>query len=479
MLRHRPMLMEMGPRRRLPAIGLLTVVLAVPPVVGAIVELSPRSAGADETRPSVVLILTDDQRADTLQYMPIVRDTLGDHGVTFTNAYVVNPLCCPSRSTIMTGLYSHSTGVYSNNPNGFAGGFPAFDDGSTIATWLHDSGYRTGLFGKYLNGYTSEYVPPGWDRWFVTHKRAAYYQYRATSDGTVVSYGHDPGDYGTTVLEGEAVSFIRETPSDVPLFAYISVPAPHHPAIAAPGDQQRFNDLEPWRPPSYNEQFVREKPLYIRHHHRLTSERRLELDRVRLRQIRSLLAVDRLVGHVVEALKETGRLEHTIVAFTSDNGMLWGEHRWEHKDVPYEESVGVPLVVRYDALIPAAREDRNLVLNVDFAPTFAAAAGVTPPETEGMNLLPLLLDPMSPWRDGFLIEHMVSRGDGVPSYCAYHTHRYVLIRYDGHESELYDLKLDPWQQYNQVEVPAYAQVRASLDERLVAACVPLPPALTL
>jgi len=103
--------------------------------------------------------MTDDQRVDTLAYMPIVQSTLGDNGVTFTNAYVVNPVCCPSRASTLTGLYSHSTGVYTNN---FAGGFAAFDDSSTVATWLQDTGYRTGLFGKYLNGYETEYVPPGW-----------------------------------------------------------------------------------------------------------------------------------------------------------------------------------------------------------------------------------------------------------------------------------------------------------------------------
>jgi len=318
------------------------------------------------------------------------------------------------------------------------------------------------------------------DRWFGTQGSAAYYRYRVTSDGAIVEYGNDPADYATSVVGGIAISFIRETPSEQPLFAYINVPAPHDPAIAAPGDEGAFKKLEPWRPPSYNERDVKDKPRYIRDQPWLEADRRREIDVARIRQIRSLLAVDRLVGDVVDVLEETGRRQNTIVVFTSDNGVLWGEHRWDSKDVPYEESIAVPLVVRYDALIPAARKDDSLVANIDLAPTFADAAGATTPEVEGLSLFPLLLDPTTSWRDGFLIEHMASHGaNGVPSFCAYHTRRYVLVRYGQRESELYDLRTDPWQRYNLDGSPAYGQVRDSLNDRLLAACEPLPPGLIL
>jgi Sulfatase len=335
---------------------MLTAMLLLPALIGAFVELPTRPASADEPPPNIVLILTDDQRFDTLEYMPIVRQTLGKHGVTFTNAYVSNPVCCPSRASILTGLYSHSTGVYTNS---FAGGFAAFDDSSTIATWLRDAGYHTGLFGKYLNGYETTYVPPGWDRWFATQGSAAYYRYRATSDGAVIEFGDEPTDYATSVIGEEAISFIQETPTEQPLFAYVSVPAPHDPSIAAPGDERAFDKLEPWRPLSFNERDVKDKPLYIRNNPWLKADRRREIDVARIRQVRSLLAVDRLVEDIVDVLRETGRLQNTIVVFTSDNGVLWGEHRWDSKDVPYEESIRVPLIVRYDALIPAARTDTN------------------------------------------------------------------------------------------------------------------------
>ena len=158
-----------------------------------------------------MLILTDDQRFDTLWAMPTVRSELVANGIEFSNGYVSNPVCCPSRSSILTGQYSHSTGVYTNHPKQPYGGFPAFHDSSTVATWLHGAGYRTALLGKYLNGYGDSYVPPGWDHWFVTWDGGAYFDYTANEDGVLRSYGSDPQDYGTDVLIDQATGFIRST----------------------------------------------------------------------------------------------------------------------------------------------------------------------------------------------------------------------------------------------------------------------------
>jgi hypothetical protein len=149
----------------------------------------PGSAGAAASRspspaPDIVLILTDDQRWDELGQMPNVRRLLIDRGIRFTNGFVVNSICCPSRSTILTGQYSHSTGVYKTG--GAYGGYKAFRDASTVATWLHDAGYRTGLFGKYLNGYEDTRIPPGWDRWFAFQQNDRanyYYDYEANDQG--------------------------------------------------------------------------------------------------------------------------------------------------------------------------------------------------------------------------------------------------------------------------------------------------------
>ena len=344
--------------------------------------------------PSIVLILTDDQRSDTMWAMPTVRGELAGKGIMFENGYVSNPLCCPSRASILTGQYSHSTGVYTNQGRQPFGGFQAFDDRSTIATWLQEAGYRTAMLGKYLNGYEEPYVPPGWDHWFATYVNGAFYRYRVTDDGLIKRYGSGRHDYGTDVLAGEAVRFIGSTPADTPLFLYFAPHAPHEPAIAAPGDRHTFSDLSRWRPPSFDEADVSDKPAYIRNQ-LLDAGSRAEIDAFRRRQYRSLLAVDRAVSDIIQALEESGRLANTLIVFTSDNGMVWGEHRWGTKLVPYEESIRVPYVVRYDAGIPSARTDERLVVNIDLAPTFAALAGIPAPGAEGESLLPLLGDPMA------------------------------------------------------------------------------------
>jgi arylsulfatase A-like enzyme len=294
-----------------------------------VAEPSPVLLSSEEEGdpPNVVLILTDDQRWDTLNEMPTVDEELARHGISFERGYVSNPLCCPSRASVLTGQYSHSNGVYTNQNGQPHGGFRAFDDRSTVATWLDEAGYRTGMLGKYFNGYEGPYVPPGWDRWFATYVNGAFYDYLATDDGVVKTYGSDPADYGTAVLANEAVRFIESTPEDTPVFLYFAPHAPHEPAMAAPGDRRAYTDLGPWRPLNYDEADVSDKPAYIRDQPRMDAVASARIDEFRRSQYASLLAVDRAVGTIVDSLDQTGRLSNTLIVYTSDNGMSWGEHR--------------------------------------------------------------------------------------------------------------------------------------------------------
>ncbi|HET9250136.1 MAG TPA: sulfatase, partial [Actinomycetota bacterium] len=323
--------------------------------LGATMLLHPAAAngGVGEASdpgapPDIVLIVTDDQRWDTLWAMPTLSERLAGEGVTFPDAFVVNPLCCPSRASILTGDYSHTHLVYRQAPP--FGRFEWFDDGSTLATWLHDAGYRTGLFGKYLDGYqhaaVTGYVPPGWDRW-VAFVHSAQVDYTLTIDGVLHDRGHGPGDHATEVLAGEAVAFVEDTTG--PLFLELAMSAPHEPAIASPGDEDAFADLAPARPPSFDEADVSDKPAWVRDLPPLTTAQEASIDAFRRDQYRSLLGVDRALGRVLDALERTGRLENTLIVFTSDNGIMHGEHRWTKKEAPYEESIRVPLVMRWDA----------------------------------------------------------------------------------------------------------------------------------
>jgi N-acetylglucosamine-6-sulfatase len=440
---------------------------------------APIQAVTTSQRPDIVLILTDDQRFDTLWAMPTVRSELVAKGIEFTNGYVSNPVCCPSRSSILTGQYSHSTGVYTNHPKEPFGGFPAFHDTSTVATWLQGSGYRTALMGKYLNGYADAYIPPGWDRWFVTWDGGAYFDYSANDDGILRSYGSDPEDYGTDVLVDQATDLIRSTDREQPLFLYFAPHAAHGPATPAPRDDKRFADLEPWRPESYDEADVSDKPAYVRSRGRMSRSTSATIERFRRDQYRSLRSVDRAVSEILDALTDTGRLSNALIVFTSDNGMLWGEHRWSSKVVPYEESIRVPFVIRDDAIIGAPRRDDRLVLNVDLAPTFADLAGVPAQDVEGRSLVPLLSNSRALWRKDFLMEHLEIGPGGVPTYCGVHSRRYVYIDYATGEEELYDLDRDPLQLANVAGSRRYRDVLRTERGRLRELCRPRPPGFAI
>lgn len=439
---------------------------------------------AARTPPSIVLVLSDDQRWDTLWAMPTVQEALVAHGVTFTNSFVVNPLCCPSRASVLTGQYSHSTGVYLNS--GAHGGYSAFHDATTIATVLHAHGYTTALIGKYLNGYGNApsshgYIPPGWDRWLAFSGGPRYYDYRLDDGKTVTYYGHEPSDYSTMVLSRAAVSFIRS--AHRPFFLVLAPYAPYEPATPPPGYDSVFNHFVWWRPPSFNEKDLSDKPAYVRALPPLTKEQIKRAIRFGRQQLESALGVDNGVRAILTELEKRHMLTSTAIAYTSDNGVAWGEHPFiaARKLVPYEEPIRVPLVIRYDRLVHEQSSDNgHLVLNVDLASTFAALAGLKLPSADGRSLIPLLAGGDVPdWRHDFLIEHLSGPPQpSVPTYCALRTERYKYVLYQTGEEELYDLSRDPHELDNLAGTPAHQALQTSLNERLNVLCRPRPPGFT-
>jgi N-acetylglucosamine-6-sulfatase len=452
---------------------------------------SAKSFSVSAKPPNIVLILTDDQRYDELSGMPIVNSELIDKGLSFQNGFVEDPLCCPSRATILTGRESNGTDVYDNKPP--HGGYTTFhvegEERSTIATWLHAAGYYTGLVGKYFNGYTptrAETVPPGWDVWDGVANGSGpdgpggglYYQYYVSENGTLHYYGTRPSDYSTDVLAGYATRFITNAPSNRPLFLYFAPRAPHLRARAAQSDRNTFQDLAPLRPPSANEADVSDKPQYIQAIPPLTSAQMTARDDARRSQFRSLLAVDRAVGGILDALRNSGRLGTTFILFASDNGLNIAEHRWTEKRVPYEESIRVPIIVRYDpATDLTARTDPHFVLNLDFAQTFANLADTAAPGAQGASVLPLLAGDAAGWRTDFLIEHWENKVQ-VPAYCAVRNQQYLYVEYETGEQELYDLKTDPYELTNLASDPTQASTLSTLHGRMVQLCSPPPPGFT-
>ncbi len=459
-------------RVRTGCVGALLLFAVVSPAVPAAAQgLGQASPGA----PDIVLIVTDDQRSDTVWAMPVLARRVAARGVTFPDAFVVNPICCPSRASILTGNYSHTHLVYRQAPP--FGRFEWFDDGSTLATWLHDAGYRTGLFGKYLDGYQHDaltgYVPPGWDRW-VAFVRSRERGYTLTIDGQPRVFGTGPEDDATVVLTREAIAFIERTAG--PLFIELAMSAPHAPAIPAPRDETAFAELPPARPPSFDEPDVSDKPSWVRSLPRLTRSDEAAIDAFRRDQLRTLLGVDRAVGQILDALERSGRLANTLIVFTSDNGILHGEHRWTKKEAPYEEAIRVPLVMRWDAAgwRRGTAFDGVLALNIDLAPTIAEAAEIPHPATDGRSLLSVLEGHPNGWRSDFLIEHLEGTNP-VPTYCAARSARWKYVRYTTGEEELYDLVEDPFELENLAAVPSERSLLDDARARLRELCSPVPP----
>jgi arylsulfatase A-like enzyme len=439
------------------------------------------TAAAAAARPNIVLIVTDDQRADQLAHMPAVQG-LAANGLRFTNAYVSNSLCCPSRATILTGRYSHSTGVYTNDPDLATGGWRAFrsSEGSTVATWLRGAGYRTALVGKYLNGYPNgagAVTPPGWHRWFTFANQPGYVNYTIADNGVFRRFGATAADYSTDVLAGRAAAFIRGTPDATPLFLAFTPFAPHVPHTPAARHAGTVPIGSAWRPPNFDEADVSDKPAWVAS---LPSADGAVLDRDRAMQAESLRAVDDAVRKIVDALRATGRLANTLIIYTSDNGMQSGSHRYTPKQTAYRESIHVPLIVRYDPLTRqrAGETSNRLVVNIDHAPSIADAAGVAAPRADGRSFVPLLTNPALAWRSDFLIEHEEGNSP-VPSFCGLATFRYKLVEYATGERELYDQSIDPFELHNRAADAEYAGVEATLHARLLQLCTPPPPGLTL
>ena len=426
-------------------------------------------------RPNIVLILSDDQRWDTMQYMPLTTALLNAETIKFDNFFVTTPDCCPSRASILTGLYSHNTGVYESYGATHAGA-AAFNASSTIATWLKNTGYHTGLFGKYLNAYyaISPALPPGWDEFHAFVKNNItqtdsdfYYNYQLNDNGTLTNYGSAPADYSTTVLGGKVSNFIAATPGNQPLFLYFTPYGPHDPEEPDPQDIGSYAGIPPFRPPSFNEADLSKKPSWIQGFPLLDATAIANADKFRQDQIETLQSVDRSVANIIGQLKQTGRWNNTILIFMSDNGLGWGEHRMVNaKFAVYEESVRVPMWIRVPGAVP--RNESSIAANIDIAPTLASYAGVpVPMPINGLALARLINDPSAAWRSNLLLEYLgVSVGGGNRRFQAVRTSRYVYSELFTGERELYDLQNDPYELNNVYSDPAYTSIIPGLQAQL-------------
>lgn len=405
----------------------------------------------NDTRPNFLIIVTDDQRYDTMEYMPNTQELIFDQGVTFSKGYITTPFCCPSRASILTGMYAHNHGVQVNeDPLEFR----------TMVEDIHRNGYYTGLVGKYLNSWKGD-MRPEYDFWvsFWGGTMKNYYDPDLNVNGTWSKYT----GYSTYLFRDYGVQFIEEASKQSKPFLLMYTPnAPHAPFTPAKEDVNLLDGLEPFRPVSFNEEDVSDKPDSISNQAPLTEEDIKSIDTTRRRQLLTLIALDRTIPDLINKLKETGELDNTVIIFISDNGKHWGEHRLDSKSTAYEESVKVPFAIRYPPLIPTPYVDDRVVANIDIAPTIYELSETRQPDTvDGKSLLPLFGGDTE-WRDHILLEAWPDRG----AWSAIHTGDYIYIETQDDVSEFYNLKLDPFEMDNAINDPQYQEMIAKLKQYL-------------
>ncbi|MFE2874270.1 sulfatase [Streptomyces roseus] len=392
------------------AVAAATAVPVLAQVAGAV----PAAAAG---RPNVLLIVTDDQPKHTEWALPKTVAWLADQGVKFTNGHVATPLCAPSRSSVFSGRHAHNHGVR-NNRSPYA-----LDQSTTVQKYLKEAGYRTGLFGKYLNSWTLAENPPHFEEFALL--RPGYVDAQWNVNGTVRTID----GYTTNIIKNRTLNFLQRAATDTrPWFAYVTPYASHGPRT--PEAKYANTPVPDWSGrPSVPENDRSDKPAYIKN----ATGTLADGQGIRAEQLRTLLSVDDAVQAFKDKLQALGQLDNTLVIYIGDNGFSWGDHGWTAKSVPYRPAHEVPFYLSWPAGgRGAGTVDDRIVANIDIAPTILDAAGITPSAAQdGRSLL------SSYSRDHLLVEwwKQGTAAGGVPTWSSY-------VAKDKQYTEYHDLTTD-------------------------------------
>jgi len=491
-------------------------------------------AKAEETRPNVVVIQTDDQSLNgfratfrdqydnTRRAMPKTHDLIRAKGIEFTNYYASNPLCSPSRATLLTGQYSHTSRLKRNS--GHEGGWegwrnlPLFHENLAVALSRH--GYRTAHIGKFTNGYygsdadpVERTVPPGWSHWFTPAYSNTLYYYGTYLNvdgeprGPFGDNGYDRNGVGTDPPECTAANLIDpvpgvvcnhstdmfsrdaveeiQKPSDQPFYIQVDYNTPHgdHRSPIGPEPSARHYDsaLKSKMPrmAGYNEPDNSDKPGFLRDIPPMTKQEKESIDTRWRKEVEALRGVDDGVGAIIQALRRTGQLANTYVIFTSDNGMFDGQHRLSSaKFLPHEPSAHVPLLIRGPGIKPGTRSS-EVVANVDLAPTILSVTGAKlPGGFDGRSLKRFWKNPKKRTLRPVVLESYVGPNEGPASgaatsapapprnFTGLRVGRYKYVEYANGERELYDMRNDRAELHNRIADPGWRRIAARLSSDL-------------
>jgi arylsulfatase A-like enzyme len=522
--------------------GLLRLAAGTILAAGVVAVLSPAAPVQAATRPNVVLIQTDDQPVEQFnatwrdfysrdrQIMPNTMRLIRNQGIRFSNYLTPFPLCAPSRATLLSGRYAQNTGVI--RIGGPRGGWDAYRNNGiydeNLAVWLQRAGYRTSHFGKFINQYggpdepAETVVPPGWDRWVsdaTDNSTREFYGYRQNRDGEITERlgwpwydqlgGKDPigcpdlglavCNYHTDSMSLRAADEIRRSGAK-PFYVQIDYHTPHGdsrppigPEPAVRHYDTALNDPTP-RPTGFNEKDVSDKPWFLRDQTPpLTRNEITQLTAENQKGIEALRSVDDGVKWIVEALRESGKLNDTYIIFTSDNGFFLGQHRFSRgKLLPYEPAIKVPMVIRGPGIKPRSTS-RELVANQDIAPTVLRLTGARAARRmDGRAMVrfwkkpgkrtrrPILLSSYQSatrlipgdYPDEPLVPETKSGGARASAKAKSQNHigirlgPYKYIEYEQGARELYMLTRDPGELHNRIRDPRFQKVKRYMNREL-------------
>jgi arylsulfatase A-like enzyme len=446
-------------------------------VVAAWCAEAPRLSAAE--RPNILYIMADDHAAHAISaYGSKINktpqlDRIAKEGMRFTNCFVTNSICTPSRAVILTGKYSHINGVPVFNR--FDGGQPH------LAKYLQAAGYHTGMIGKWHLGSD----PTGFTYWNILPGQGVYHNPVLIEMGTRKKHA----GYATDIIADLSLKFLKERPKDKPFFLMCHHKAPHRPWDPDEKHRKQWENVQVPEPPSFNDDYATRsdaaREATMRIDRDLTARdvkvkpppglKGLALKRwLYQRYMRDYLAcvasVDDNVGRLLDYLDKSGLAKNTIVIYTSDQGFFLGDHNWYDKRFMYEESLRMPFLIRWPGQVRPGTVNDGMVLNVDFAPTLLAAAGLkVPADMQGRSFVPLLKgERPKDWRTSmyyryyhYPMHHRVQPHYGV------RTLRYKLIYFNKIKQwELFDLQTDPRELKNVYAAPAYTETVKELKKEL-------------